>query len=238
MTGHDEQYKSLAGLYDALYHWKDYAREAEALGGLLVSRGIEPGARIVEAACGTGSHLVHLRGHFQVCGFDLNAEMLALAKAKVPDVPLWVADMADFTVDEPCDALLCLFSSIGYLRTRPALEAAAHCFARAVRPGGVVLVEPWFTGEAWDVGRPTLHETPDRKIARATVADRDGEIAVMDMHWLIAERGQPVRHVVDRHEMWLCPHEVLQASFESAGFAVSWSDDLGDRRLLVGVRRG
>ena len=52
---------------------------------------------------------------------------------------------------------------------------------------------------------------------------------------MIVERGQPVRHVVDRHEMWCCPHELLESTFERAGFRVTWSDAL-ERRLLVGIR--
>jgi SAM-dependent methyltransferase len=232
-----EQYSSLARYYDAMYHWKDYAAEADAVRGVLAAHGIPSGARILEAACGTGSHMVHLRRDYDVSGFDASPEMVALAKTKLADVPIWRDDMRSFAVAEPYDAALCLFSSIGYVRTQVELDATAACFARAVRPGGVVLVEPWFTTAQWEVGRPTLqvYESADLKLARATVAERVGEDAVMVMHWLIVERGQPVRHAVDRHDMWLCPHEVLEATFARAGFRVTWSDAIA-RRLLVGVR--
>jgi ubiquinone/menaquinone biosynthesis C-methylase UbiE len=233
-----EQYSSLARYYDAMYHWKDYATESEAVREVLTSHGVQRGARILEAACGTGSHMVHLRRYFDISGFDIAAEMIEIAKAKVLDAPLWRADLRSFAIEEPYDAALCLFSSIGYLRARSEVESAAGCFARAVRPGGVLLLEPWFTATQWDVGRPTLqtYQDADLKLARATVATRDDDLAVMEMHWLVAERGEPVRHVIDRHEMWMCPHELLEATFEHAGFAVTWSDAL-DHRLLVGVRR-
>ena len=232
-----EQYASLARYYDAMYHWKDYASESEAVRELLATHGIHRGARILEAACGTGGHMVHLRRYFDVSGFDIAEAMLEIAKSKLPDVPLWCADLRSFAVDATYDAAICLFSSIGYLRTRAELESAAACFARAIRPGGVVLIEPWFTESHWDVGRPALqtYQGEDLKLARATVAARDGDVAIMDMHWLIVERGQPVRHVVDRHEMWFCPHELLESTFAEAGFRVTWSDAL-ERRVLVGVR--
>ena len=233
-----QQYRALASYYDAIYHWKDYAKESGVVREILTAQGVLPGARLVEAACGTGSHLVHLRGEFDVRGFDRSQEMLAAARPKLPGIELWCADMADFSV-EPCDVLLCLFSSIGYLLTLTELEAAAACFARALKPGGTLLVEPWLTREAWDPGRPMLqtYESPDLKLARAVVTGIEGEIAVMEMNWLVVERDQPVRHVVSRHEMWLCPLEVLEATFEGAGFEVSWSDQLGARGLLVGRLR-
>jgi daunosaminyl-N,N-dimethyltransferase/N-dimethyltransferase len=233
-----EQYSSLARYYDAMYHWKDYAADSEAVRELLATHGIHRGARILEAACGTGGHMVHLRRYFDVSGFDIAEPMIEIARSKLPDVPLWCADLRSFAVDATCDAAICLFSSIGYLRTVAELESSAACFARAVRPGGVVLIEPWFTASQWDVGRPTLqaYQGDDVKLARATVAARDGDVAIMDMHWLVLERGQPVRHVVDRHEMWLCPHELLESTFAGAGFGVTWSDAL-ERRVLVGIRQ-
>ena len=233
-----EQYASLARYYDAMYHWKDYAAESEAVREVLAAHGIHRGARILEAACGTGGHLVHLRRYFDVAGFDLAVPMIAVAKTKLPEVPLWSADLRSFAVEGTYDAALCLFSSIGYLRTLAELESAAASFARAVRTGGVVLIEPWFIASQWEVGRPSLqtYQGEDLKLARATVAMREGDIAVMEMHTLVVERGQPVRHVADRHEMWLCPHELLESTFAGAGFAVTWSDAL-ERRLLVGVRQ-
>jgi daunosaminyl-N,N-dimethyltransferase/N-dimethyltransferase len=181
--------------------------------------------------------MVHLRRYFDVAGFDLAEEMIAVARTKLSDAPLWCADLRSFTVDGTYDAALCLFSSIGYLRTLAELRSAAASFARALRPGGVVLIEPWFTASQWEVGRPTLqtYQGEDLKLARATVAEREGDVAVMVMHTLVVERGQRVRHIVDRHEMWMCPHELLESTFAGAGFSVTWSDAL-ERRLLVGVR--
>lgn len=237
----EAQYTDLASLYDAIYHWKDYAAETARLRAILHEAGVQDGSRVLEASVGTGLHLVLLREHFQVDGFDLHGPMLDEARRKAPDARLWQADMRHFEVEEPYDALLCLFSGIGYLLDEGALREAAARFAAALRPGGLLLVEPWFVAEDWEVGRPSLQtfQSPDLQVARATVADRRGELAVMDMHWLIARRGQRVEHRVDRHEMWLCPRATMRRVFEEAGFAVRFDEDglMRDRGLFLGRRR-
>jgi SAM-dependent methyltransferase len=240
MPGED-QYTGFAPLYDAIYHWKDYRAEAARLRSILHEGGVADGADVVEAACGTGTHLSLLSEHFRVGGFDLHEEMLAVARGKAPTATLWQADMTRFRVERPQDALLCLFSSIGYLRDRPALSAAAACFAEALRPGGLLVVEPWFTPDRWTVGRPSLQtfSSPDLHIARASVGDRDGDTAIMDMHWLVARSGHPVEHRVDRHEMWLCPRDVMLSVFDEVGFDARFEPDglMKDRGLVLGRRR-
>lgn len=237
----DSMYGDHANLYDYMYHWKDYAGEAEALRALLLAEGVPAGGRLLEAAVGTGTHLSLLAPHFQVAGFDLNAGMLAVARQKVPGASLWQADMARFAVDAPFDALISLFSSIGYLTELDQLRAAAACFHAALRPGGVLVVEPWLTVEQWRAGRASLqtYDSPDLKLARATVSETDGDISVMDMHWLVVRTGQPVEHFVDRHRVWLCPRDVMRAAFEEAGFEVRF-DEPGlprGRGLFIGRRR-
>jgi predicted TPR repeat methyltransferase len=179
--------------------------------------------------------------YFQCAGFDLHAGILEIARAKLPGIPLFQADLRSFTVPEPVDALLCLFSAIGYLLSREDLSAFARAAAQAVKPGGMLIIEPWLTEENWQTGRPTLqtYSSTDLQLARATVAEKDGQLAIMDMNWLIARRNQPIQHLVDRHVMWLCPHAVLVEVFTEAGFAARFEPDglMKDRGLLLGVRR-
>jgi ubiquinone/menaquinone biosynthesis C-methylase UbiE len=234
-------YGSRAELYDRIYSFKDYAAESRWLVDRLMELGVTRGARLLDAACGTGAHLTHLRDHFQVEGFDASAEMLTCAEAKLPNVRLFQADLTSFTVDEPFDAVVCLFSSIGYLTTRAQLDAAARCFAAALRPGGVALVEPWFTPEQWNPGKPALHvyESDDLKLARACVAEREGDLAIMEMHWLVAARARPVESFVERHATWLCPHDTLVAAFDAAGFETELDPASGPtgRGMITAKRR-
>lgn len=237
----DSMYGDHAHLYDPMYAWKDYEAEAEALRAVLVSEGVSEGSRLLEAAVGTGGHLRHLARHFEVAGFDLNAGMIAVARTKLPSCRLWVADMRAFEVEAPVDALICLFSSIGYLTDQAQLEQAAARFHAALRPGGLLVIEPWLTPEQWRDGHPSLqtYDSPDLKLARGTVGRREGELSVLDMHWLVVRPGQPVEHFVDQHRVWLCPRDQMRQIFEAAGFDLRFEDPglPRGRGLFIGKRR-
>jgi daunosaminyl-N,N-dimethyltransferase/N-dimethyltransferase len=232
-------YGRRAEYYDRIYHWKDYAAEASRLRELLAAGGVGDGARVLEAACGTGAYLRHLRQWYEVQGFDLSEGMLEVARRKLPEVPLFQADMTDFAVQQPFDALLCLFSSIGYVYPEERLRRAARAFARALRPGGVLIVEPWLTQAAYRPGHLTMHtyDSPELKLCRAIVGKQEGELAVLDFHWLALRAGAgDVEHFVDRHSMWLCPTETLLDAFGEAGFEARWEPKglMPERGLIVG----
>ena len=130
-----------ARIYDAIYaSIRDYPKEAAELDRLIQER--RPGARtLLDVACGTAAHLEHLRG-YELEGLDLDREMLAVACERLPDVSFHEADMASFDLGNRFDAVVCMFSSIGYVKSEVRLRSAAAAFARHLEPGGVLVVEP------------------------------------------------------------------------------------------------
>jgi len=234
-------YGDRAELYDLVYHALPYGERAAELREVLSQHGVRDGAEVLEAACGTGNYLVRLREWYAVRGFDLSPEMVALARRKLPEVPIDVADMREFAVTEPVAAVLCLFSSIAYLQDREELERAHRCFARALRPGGVLLVEPFLAPEELQVGQPFMHtyEDPDLKLCRMATSRREGDRAVLDMHWLVARRDAEVEHFVDRHVLWMPTRETTLEVMATAGFDARYEPEgpAGHRSLFIGVRR-
>ena len=118
--------------YEAIYaRGKDYAAESAWLRAAI---GVaNPGAkRVLDVACGTGAHLRFLHKQFEVAGEDADAAMIAIAKERLPGVPLRVGKMQDLTVEQPYDALMCLFGSIGYLADVAELRTTFQRFADAV----------------------------------------------------------------------------------------------------------
>jgi len=70
-----------AELYDAIYHFKNYARECEILRAVISVAA--PGARtVLDVACGTGEHDKFLKEHYAVAGIDINENYLHSARAK------------------------------------------------------------------------------------------------------------------------------------------------------------
>lgn len=225
-----------ASFYDALYGFKDYSAAAGQLVGLV--DGIRPGARsLLDVGCGTGRHLEVLAGRFEVEGLDLNPDMIECARERCPDVPLHVADMTGFDLPNRFDVVTCLFSSIAYVRDAASLRAALETMKRHLAPGGVVIVEPWFTPQTYWTGRLTVNhvDEPDLKITWMYVSEVDGDLSFMDIHYLVG-RTEGVEHLVERHEMGLFTHKEYVDAFTRVGLSVTHDPEgLFQRGLYVGV---
>ncbi|MEN8151658.1 MAG: class I SAM-dependent methyltransferase [Planctomycetota bacterium] len=230
-------YGERAELYDRIYDFKDYRAEAEKVRGFLREAGVADGSRVLETACGTGNFLVHLRDWYDVSGSDLSDEMLAIARTKLGEMPLSRADFRDFAVDEPFDAVLLLFSSIGYAVTLEELRSTVRSMRRAVRPGGVAIVQPWIFPENALTGEPYLqtYEDDDLKLCRANITRHEDNVTILDFHWLVVRRDVGVEHFTEQHRLRLHSLEEMTAAFTDAGFEVSFDDE--GRGTIIG-RRG
>lgn len=229
-------YTRAAVLYDAVYGHKAYADEAAMLRALVERE--RPAARtLLEVGCGTGGHLVHLREHFACEGVDLSPAMLDVARAKLPGIELGLADMRDFALPRRFDVVASLFSVIGYVRSVEELEAATATMAKHLEPGGVLVVEPWFTPAQWRPGANihALHvDRDDLKVSRMTVSGQRGRFAITPMHHLVATL-EGVEHFVETHELFLAEADECRAALAKAGLEhVRYEPDVFVRGAWIG----
>ncbi len=227
-----------ARFYDAIYSFKDYADEAAKIHALIQER--NPGARtLLDVACGTGLHLEHLRDRYEVEGLDLDRELLAIARERLPSVPLHEGDMLGFDLGRRYDAVVCLFSSIGYAKTVENLNRAVATMAAHVAEGGVLIVEPWITPEAWEDGHlgTVFVDEPDLKIARVNLGERNGRLSRFVFHYLVLT-SEGVERFEELHELGLFTHEEYVAAFEAAGLAVEHDPEglMGRGLYVAGIR--
>jgi SAM-dependent methyltransferase len=227
-----------APFYDAVYAFKNYAAECERLHSLIRER-LPDTRTLLDVACGTGQHLACLRARYDVEGLDVDRELLAIARERLPDVRLHEADMTEFELERRFDVVTCLFSSVGYARTGEGLRAAVAAMARHVASPGLLLVEPWIEPDRWQPSGPyaVFVDEPDLKVARINVSPPAGETVVLEMHYLVGTR-EGVEHFTERHELGMFTRDQYLESFRAAGLDVEHDPEgLMGRGLYIGARR-
>ena len=211
-------YSDVASVYDRVYAWKDYGHEADRVRSLIRRYCARPPRTLLDVACGTGSHLVHLSRSFDSTGVDLSEEMLAVARKRLPQVRFHRAPMQEFRLGETFDALTCLFSAIGYVRSEAELRRTLRTFSRHLREGGVAIVEPWLTPGTFRSGevRVSVQRSRAGPLVRMNSAEMRGGRSILTMHYLVGEGGV-VRHWSEVHNMGLFSRATMEAAFRAAG---------------------
>jgi len=236
--GRHMAYQKSSEWYDLIYRWKDYPAEVELLRQWINTYAtIEP-TTLLDVACGTGAHLIHFNEHFTCEGVDISTEQLAVARTRLPDVPLHHADMRTFDLQKTFDVVTCLFSSIGYMHSIDDLHLALANMARHVNRGGVVIVEPWFAPDVFVSGHLSANfiDEPHVKLARMSYNLVEGRMSIMDMHHLVVTRNG-VEHFVEHHEMMLFTQDEYLSAFEACGLNVAFeAEGLTGRGGYIGVK--
>ena len=238
----EHMYEKSARIYDLLYTGtgiKDY--EAETVELRRIIEGSSPGAKtLLDVACGTGAHLAELRQWYEVEGADLSPAMLAVARDRLPGIQLHEADMRTLDLGRTYDAVICLFSSIGYVTDPAAMRSAVARLAAHVAPGGVLILDGWVRPDDWREGarrEPDIAQDDETLVVRLSFARREGNVTDMDMHHLVQTSGG-VDYFVENHRLALTPTEDYVSAVAGAGLAARVIPNyMPARDRIVGVRK-
>ena len=107
---------------------------------------------ILDAACGTGMHVVALAQQgYTVTGADLSAGMIERARLNAAAAGVEthfaaagfgaLAQVFQGQPGFPFDAVVCLGNSLPHLLTQPELDAALADFSDCLKPGGLLLIQ-------------------------------------------------------------------------------------------------
>ena len=169
---------------------------------------LPPGARILDAPCGFGRFAgrLHLAG-YDVVGIDGSPDQIRLARQRHPGPDYLVADVRE-PPSGPYDAVLNLYSSIGY-STDPADDLAAFAAAHGVlAPGGVFVLE-------------TMHRDALAHLFGAEIPRNDARKEEGWTDWRTGVRTSTVEIGGERREFRVRVYSAteLVAMLEQAGFA-------------------
>jgi hypothetical protein len=138
--------------------------------------------------------------------------------------------MTSFRLGRRYDAVICMFSSIGYVRTLDRVQAALTCFREHLAPGGIVVVEPWFGPGVLDPAKVT-HNTGEAngvRVSRASRIEIEGSLSRLYFDYEIADAAG-TRRVSEVHELGLFTEAELLDAFRGAGLLADY-----DRPGLTG----
>jgi SAM-dependent methyltransferase len=207
-----------ARYYDLIYAWKDYAAEARDVAMRL--RALEPRCEsVLDVACGTAEHARLLAADgFRVDGLDIDPKFIEIARRKHTQGRFFTEDMSAFRLPHRYDAVICMFSSIGYLPTLSRVEAALRCFREHLEPGGVVIVEPWFEPGVLDPARPFQHvgEADGVRVVRNGRIEIVGRLARLFFTYEISD-AHGFRTATEIHDLALFSRDELLGAFRNAG---------------------
>lgn len=141
-----------AGYYDIFYQDKPYAKEAGIVHQVLQKFTQGSCKRLLELACGTGSHALELEKlGYEIVATDYSEDLLAITRQKVEQansrIQVRFQDMRQLSLpNEPFDAVYCLFDSIGYVQTNEALRQVLDGVHAHLRRDGLFVFEFWHAG--------------------------------------------------------------------------------------------
>jgi SAM-dependent methyltransferase len=232
-------FNASAEYYDLIYSaFKDYASEVAQIASLL--RRLNPQCRtVLDVGCGTGEHARLLAAEgFEVDGLDLDPAFVRIAAGKHRAGRFFEADMSDFRVPHRYDAVVCLFSSIGYLRTLDRVRRALICFREHLAAGGAVVVEPWLSPGVLDPDRRDTHTGEARgvRVSRSARVEVEEDLSRLLFDYEIDEDGV-VHRLSEVHELGLFTTGEQTLAFREAGLDVQ-HDPVGitGRGLFIATR--
>ena len=219
-------YGDYAWAFDLLID-RPVARECTAIAGWLVERGVVPGASVLDAGCGTGRYAIELgRRGYVVEGVDQSLELIDVARRSAIHQPgsvsFRVGDLLA-SPDHRYDAILCR-GVLNDLVDTGARETAFTSFARALRPGGVLIldVREWEATKDRKWREPLFRKSVDTDRGRLTftsITELDPErqqLLLSETHTLVNDTGQQSSDY--RFVMRCWTKSELESVFESGGF--------------------
>ncbi len=136
MTNLATQYDAIAAAFSAVHNEGGNSNRDNRAVFYTHLSGIKPSTQLLDVACGDGLDLVHyVRLGATVMGIDASAELLAIARTRLPGVELYCGDFSSIPfADESFDMVVSKYA----LQTAPDMRRVFEEMHRVLKPGGTL----------------------------------------------------------------------------------------------------
>lgn len=224
---------------------------------MLFERGVIRGARILDAGCGAGGHAIELaRRGFSVTGLDMSAQLIAEAQRRISEpllsVSFSVGDILNLASSTQYDGILCR-GVLNDLLDEASREEAFHAFSRALRPGGVLIldVREWEATVDRKTREPVFEKSVHTSRGKLTFRSvtrlnhQTSRLLVHERHTLLKDNIETVSVYDFQMQCWTqseLRQRLTRAGFESINYFGAYdqarSVGASDRIVCVATRRG
>jgi len=237
-------YGDLAAWWPLISAVEDYAEEASLFASVLRDH-VDPLRTVLELGSGGGNNAWHMKAGFAMTLVDLSSAMLAASRAINPDCEHLEGDMRGVRLGRTFDAVF-VHDAIDYMTTesdlRRAMETAfVHC-----RPGGVALLVPDHTAEAFEPGADHGgHDGADGRAVRylewSTDPDPSDTWIVTEYAFVLRETDGSVEVAHETHRTGLFPRNdwlrlLTEVGFDADAIPEVTTEDRPPRDLFLGRR--
>ena len=212
--------------------------------------------KVLDAACGAGRHAIPLaRRGYIMAGVDKSEAMLDVLREKAEragiEIPVLQCDMKDIQFGETFDALVCMYTSFNYLLKDQDIEKALVAFHRALRPGGIAILDLmnpiFYIGKFREI--TVEHHQEGQLSIQRTFKHTLDEVRSLwyQNEFVIADDGNTISTCCELHIMRMLTYPEISRLIRDAGFVdikcygnftdLVEADDKAERLILV-CKRG
>lgn len=215
-------YSDLSDWWPLLSSPADYEEEAAFYRQVLLDTSERNIQTVVEFGSGGGNNASHLKAQFDMTLVDVSPGMIAVSRQLNPECDHLIGDMRQVRLGGEFDAVF-IHDAINYIVSREDLRATMETAFLHCRPGGAALFAPDFTRENFaPFTTHGGHDAAGRSLRYLQWTwdpePGDGKYSSL-MVYVLRERSEEPRVVVDRHTCGLFSEQEWLETAEAAGFS-------------------
>jgi 2-polyprenyl-3-methyl-5-hydroxy-6-metoxy-1,4-benzoquinol methylase len=131
--------------YELFNQSKDYSIECNFLKNAFKKHSKSEIISILDLGCGTGMHskILSKKGFF-ITGIDISESMIKKAISKnISNTQFKVGNMKEFNFKQKYDAVITMFSAIGYITKNKDLKSTFKSIKNHLKPSGLIIIDCW-----------------------------------------------------------------------------------------------